>query len=200
MKIGILGGTFNPIHTGHLIIAEQAYDEFGLDKVLIMPSGISYLKKDMEIPEGSVRLRMARLATEDNPHFEVSDMEIRRGGNTYTADTIEELNKLHPENEYFFITGADTLHEMGYWIDPERIFKGCTVLAAVRNNKRPEDLKEDIERYKEQFCAKIELMHTLNIEISSSMIREYIKRGRSVRYYVPEKVREFIKENRLYER
>ena len=94
MRIGILGGTFNPIHFGHLIIAEQAYDQFALDKVLIMPSGVSYLKKDQKIPDGSLRFQMASLALEDNPHFEASDMEIKREGNTYTADTIDELRKM----------------------------------------------------------------------------------------------------------
>ena len=155
MRIGILGGTFNPIHYGHLIIAEQAYDQFALDKVLIMPSGVSYLKKDQKIPEGSVRLRMASLAVEDNPCFEVCDMEIKRGGNTYTADTIDELKRNDPESEFFFITGADTLHDMGFWMYPERIFSGCTVLVAVRNNETPDDLKSDIDSYRERYCAKI---------------------------------------------
>lgn len=199
MRIGILGGTFNPIHYGHLIIAEQAYDQFALDKVLIMPSGVSYLKKDQKIPEGSVRLRMASLAVEDNPCFEVCDMEIKRGGNTYTADTIEELKRNDPESEFFFITGADTLHDMGFWMYPERIFSGCTVLVAVRNNETPDDLKSDIDSYRERYCAKIELLRTSDIEISSSMIREYVSEGRSVRYYLPEKVRSFILENKLYE-
>ncbi|MBQ9549304.1 MAG: nicotinate-nucleotide adenylyltransferase [Lachnospiraceae bacterium] len=198
-KIGILGGTFNPIHFGHLIIAEQALSEFKLDQVLIMPSGNSYLKKDMKMPEAEVRLLMARLAVSDNPSFSVSDMEIRRGGNTYTADTIEELNSLYPDDALFFITGADALHEMKKWVTPERIFSGCTVITSVRNNEGLSELNKDIDFYKEHYDAKIELLHTTNIDISSSMIRELIKNGRSVRYYVPEAVRRFIYEQHLYE-
>lgn len=199
MRIGILGGTFNPIHFGHLIIAEQALSEFKLDQVLIMPSGNSYLKKDMKMPEAEVRLLMARLAVSDNPSFSVSDMEIRRGGNTYTADTIEELNSLYPDDALFFITGADALHEMKKWVTPERIFSGCTVITSVRNNEGLSELNKDIDFYKEHYDAKIELLHTTNIDISSSMIRELIKNGRSVRYYVPEAVRRFIYEQHLYE-
>jgi len=198
-KIGILGGTFNPIHFGHLIIAEQALFEFGLDRVIIMPSGNSYLKKDMKMPEAAVRLEMARLAVSDNPSFSVSDMEIRRGGNTYTADTIEELNSLYPDDALFFITGADALHEMKKWVTPERIFSGCTVITSVRNNESPDELYRDIEFYKEHFDAKIEVLHTTNIDISSSMIRELVGQGRSVRYYLPEAVRMFIYERRIYE-
>lgn len=198
-RTGILGGTFNPIHTGHLIIAEQARVEFSLDEVIIMPSGISYLKQDMEIPEGEVRLEMARLAAQDNPYFSVSDMEVKRGGNTYTADTIDELNKREPDTAYFFITGADTLHEMVRWVDPERIFKGCTVLVSVRSREKEDQLFSDISFYKEKYNAKIELMHTTDIEISSSMIRELVKGKGSIRYYVPESVRRFIEEKGLYE-
>ena len=198
-KIGILGGTFNPIHFGHLIIAEQALFEFGLDRVIIMPSGNSYLKKDMKMPEAAVRLEMVRLAVSDNPFFSVSDMEIRRGGNTYTADTIEELNSLFPDDALFFITGADALHEMKNWVTPERIFSGCTVITSVRNNESLDELYRDIEFYKEHFDAKIEVLHTTNIDISSSMIRELVRQGRSVRYYLPEAVRMFIYERYLYE-
>ncbi|MCR4589967.1 MAG: nicotinate-nucleotide adenylyltransferase [Lachnospiraceae bacterium] len=198
-KCGILGGTFNPIHTGHLIIAEQALSEFKLDKVILMPSGTSYLKKDMVMPSPEVRLEMVRLASEDNPCFSVSDMEIRRGGNTYTADTIDELRALEPDTELYFITGADALHEMKKWVDPERIFSGCTVISCVRNNESLPDLMNDIDFYKERYNAKIEVLHTTNIDISSSMIRDLINKGRSVRYYVPEPVRKYIYENSLYE-
>ena len=198
-KIGILGGTFNPIHTGHLIIAEQAYEEYKLDKVLIIPSGVSYLKKDMDILSGEIRLKMASYAIEGNPHFETSDIEIKREGNTYTADTIDELKILYPGDELYFITGADTFHDMGFWMYPERIFAGCTVLIALRNDENYEDLEADISDYSERYGAKTGFLHTPDIEISSSMIRENVSKKRSIRYYVPENVREFILENRLYE-
>ena len=198
-KIGILGGTFNPIHYGHLIIGEQALDEFGLDKVIFMPSGVSYLKRNLSMPGPEVRYEMTALGIEGNPFFSVSDMEIKRGGNTYTADTIDELNRLMPDTELMFITGADALHEMKKWVEPERIFRGCTVITSVRDNESPEEVMKDIAFYKEKYGAKIELLHTTNIDISSSMIREHVRQKRSIRYYVPENVRSYILEHSLYE-
>ncbi len=126
-------------------------------------------------------------------------MEIKRGGNTYTADTIEEMNKLYRDSEIFFITGADALHEMKKWVSPERIFNGCTVITSVRNNEDISDLKKDIDFYKKRYDARIELLSTTNIDISSSMIRDRIKEKRSVKYYLPEAVRTYILNNKLYE-
>ena len=198
-KIGVLGGTFSPIHFGHLIIGEQALDEFHLDEVIFMPSGRSYLKMDMEMPPPEVRLQMVELAVKDNPRFSVSAIEIKRGGNTYTADTIDELKEVMPDTELYFITGADALHEMKKWVEPERIFKGCTVITSVRNNEKKGGLLKDISFYEEHYNAKIELLHTTNIDISSSMIRDLISKGRSVRYYLPEEVRRYILDHNLYE-
>ncbi|MBQ7724455.1 MAG: nicotinate-nucleotide adenylyltransferase [Lachnospiraceae bacterium] len=198
-RTGILGGTFNPIHTGHLILAEQARSEYSLDEVLIIPSGISYFKKGTDIPDGKIRLKMCELAVKDNPGFTVSDIEIKREGNTYTADTIRELREKTPDDQLFFITGADILHEIGSWKEPKVIFDNCTLLVSVRNNESEDDLRTDMDMLKERYGARISILHTTNIDISSSMIRKLISEKKSVRYYLPEALREFILENKIYE-
>ena len=198
-RVGILGGTFNPIHTGHLILAEQARSRFGLDEVLIIPSGISYFKKGMDIPDGRIRYEMCELAVQDNPYFRVSDIEIRREGNTYTAETLKELKNEEPDTDFFFMIGADILHEIGYWKDPEDIFKNCSLLVSVRNNESEDDLKKDAQALKEKYGAEVCMLHTTNIDISSTMIRQLISEKKSVRYYLPEALREYILKNKIYE-
>ena len=198
-RVGILGGTFNPIHTGHLILAEQARSRFGLDEVLIIPSGISYFKKGMDIPDGRLRYEMCELAVQDNPYFRVSDIEIRREGNTYTAETLKELKNEEPDTDFFFMIGADILHEIGYWKDPEDIFKNCSLLVSVRNNESEDDLKRDAQALKEKYGAEVFMLHTTNIDISSTMIRQLISEKKSVRYYLPEALREYILKNKIYE-
>ncbi len=126
--IGILGGTFNPIHLGHLIIAEQAYSQFDLDKVLVMPSGISYFKDGQGVLPAKVRLEMTECAVKDNDHLEVSDVEVRRPGNTYTSDTLIELHKEYSDARLYFIIGADTLYDLDSWHEPATIFSNCVIL------------------------------------------------------------------------
>ena len=124
-KIGILGGTFNPIHNGHLLLAEQARCFYGLDQVLFIPSGCSYMKRQEEILPGEIRFQMVQLAIADNPYFCVSDMEIVREGNSYTCETITRLHAQYPEDELYYIVGADTLFQMEFWKNPEQIFTQC---------------------------------------------------------------------------
>ena len=145
-RVGILGGTFDPIHMAHLIIAEAAYDAFDLDEVLLMPSGHSYFKDDREqkVLPPEIRYAMTCEAASDNPHFTASDFEIHRPGNTYTCDTLRELRMQNPENHYFFIVGADTVLSILTWKNPEQIFADCTLLAAIREDGIPTEafLKE----------------------------------------------------------
>ena len=116
-KIGILGGTFDPIHLGHLIIAEQARDQYGLDKVMLIPSGHSYFKdnRSRKVLPAQTRLQMTKIAAQDHPPFEVSDIEVNRPGNTYSFETLEALKALNPEAELYFIVGADTVCSMRTW-------------------------------------------------------------------------------------
>ena len=198
MRVGILGGTFNPIHIGHLILAERAYDEFDLNQVVIIPSGISYFKAGSGVIEASHRLEMARLAVLGDERFFISDIEVRRSGNSYTADTIEELHSLRAGDELFLIVGSDTLFQMESWYEPQKIFDGCTVIAALRSGASDEDLKSKIEEYKDRFGARVNVLRSSNIEISSSMIRALLRSGKSVRYYLREAVYDYITKNKLY--
>ena len=124
-KIGILGGTFNPIHNGHLLLAEQARCFYGLDQVLFIPSGCSYMKRQEEILPGEIRFQMVQLAIADNPYFCVSDMEIVREGNSYTCETITRLHAQYPEDELYYIVGADTLFQMEFWKNPFHAVPSC---------------------------------------------------------------------------
>jgi len=197
-KIGILGGTFNPIHTGHLILAENARTFYGLDEVLLIPSGCSYMKDSSQILPGAVRLRMAMLAAQGNPYFKVSDMEIVRPGSSYTYETIEVLRRMHPDSELYFIVGADTLFHMESWKYPERIFAGCITVAAVREESEEQSLIGQAQYLSDKYCADIRFLPASHIGISATQIRERLKKGKSVRYLVPENVRLFLEQNEYY--
>ncbi len=198
MKIGILGGTFNPIHTGHLILAENAYDYMHLDQVLFIPSGVSYLKDQDEILSSEHRIRMVQLAIENNPHFALSTIETEREGNSYTYETIETMKREHPGDELYFIGGADILMTIHTWKEPGRILVHAALVIAPRNDTPIETLETQKELLEKQFGATVHLLHTTDLEISSSDIRERIENGHSVRYYIPDVVEGYIKEHKLY--
>ena len=197
-KTGIMGGTFNPIHIGHLLLAENAKEAFGLDEILFVPSGLPYMKNGIEIADKWMRLEMTRLAVSDNPAFVLSSAEVEREGNSYTWETLELLREKEPETEFFFIEGADSLFAMESWKNPEIIFRDCTILAAVRDGKDDDDLREQIARLEKKYGARIGLIGMKEISFSSTDIRERIRNGRSIRYMVPDKVIEYIKKYRWY--
>ncbi len=175
-KIGILGGTFDPIHNAHLCLGHQALEQFRLDQVLFMPTGISYFKMNQKQMTDAVhRAAMVKLAIQDEPRFAFSDIEIRREGETYTADTLQELCREHPDVEYHFILGADSLRDMERWYHPQVIFDSAVILVANRNHQVPEkDLKREIDQLSRRFGARIRLLPIQNMPVSSTMIREQI--------------------------
>lgn len=193
-----MGGTFNPIHIGHLIIAERAREQFGLEEVLFMPCGMPYMKDTSELLSSDIRAEMVSLAIKDNPFFTLSTIEIEKKGSTYTYETLEQLKSENLDTKYYFILGADSLWTISDWKEPERIFANCHILAAVRDDKSAQDMKKRINFLKNKFDARISLLKTGLIEISSSTIRDSVKKGTSVRYLVPKDVYEYIVENRLY--
>lgn len=200
-KIGILGGTFDPIHTAHLIIAEAAYDSFSLDEVLLMPSGHSYLKdkRAQKVLPPQIRYEMACLAAADNPHFTASDFELHHQGNTYTSETLLALARLCPRDEFYFIIGADSVYSILTWKDPEVIFENCTLLAAVREDGTPpERFLQEVTRLREEYGAKIYIIEIPAIGISSTDIRNRVKNGRTIHYLVPDAVERYIMETGLY--
>ena len=198
-RMGILGGTFNPIHIGHLRMAESAIEALALDTVLIMPTGNSYMKNAKDILPGEIRLKMVELSADTNPRLVPSDLEIKRNGHTYTYETLEQLHSIYPNTEFYFIVGADCLFSIERWYKPERIFEQCTLLAANRNDVPVKDLQDKCEDLKKRFDAKIELFDMPQLHISSSMIRNLKKEGKSIRYYVTEPVLNYINTNHFYE-
>ena len=197
-KVGIMGGTFNPIHLGHLIIAEEAFEAYNLDEVLFVPSGISYMKDPLEVLDAKKRVHMTGLAIEDNPHFALSTIEIERDGNSYSYETLETLRKQNPNTEYFFLVGSDTLFALETWKHPEILLPSCTILVAVRNGVPMEKMQEHAKYLEEKFGGSIQLLTTPNIEISATDIRNRIAANRNVKYFVPDSVLQFIEKNNLY--
>ena len=131
-RVGILGGTFDPVHNGHLLLGEQAYREYGLDEIWFMPSHVPPHKKDHHITDGAARIRMLELATESVPYFLVSDFEMGREGNTYTAQTLALLKEAYPDIEVYFIIGADSLYQLESWYHPEQVMAQAVLLVSGR--------------------------------------------------------------------
>jgi len=197
-KIGILGGTFNPIHNAHLLLAEAAREQFGLDRVIFIPSGCSYMKKDEDIPSGDLRYQMVKLAIEGNPYFTCSRIEIDREGNTYTIDTLKELNNMYPGDEIYLIMGGDTFKQIEYWKDSEEIFKNCIILAAVRDHMSLAEMDKHRQYLQNKFGADVRLLQFHDLDLSSTALRKKIQTGRSVRYLLPEEVIEFARVKNIY--
>ena len=197
-KAGIMGGTFNPIHNGHLMLAKEAFRQFDLDEVLFMPCGVPYMKADQKVESGQIRAEMTALAIQDIPEFTLSTMEIEQQGNTYTYATLESLKETDPDTEYYFIVGADSLFHMTSWMHPERIFANCCLLAAVRDNKTISDMEEQVRLLQKQYDADIRLLQIECMDISSSDIRRRVNRGESIEQEVPEAVRTYIERKGLY--
>lgn len=198
-KIGIFGGTFNPIHMGHLILAEAAYEAFDLDEVLFVPTGISNLKDPSIILDKKTRITLTGHAIEDNSHFALSTIETDRPGKSYTFETLELMNKEYPNSEYYLIIGADSLFNIEQWKRPADIMKNAVILAANRKGATSQELLDKIEEIKAKYDADIRLLPCTYIDISSTEIRERIKTGKSIRYLVPEVTEEYIKKHHLYE-
>lgn len=191
MRTGVLGGTFDPIHVGHLLLGEAAREELALDKVIFIPAGHQWRKEevDREIAPAEHRLAMVRLAIAGNPAFEASSVEIEREGPSYSVDTLEALRAEMPDARLWFIAGADALVDMPHWHEVDRIFELATVVAAGRPGE---------EERPGAFSERVTWLRMPEIEISSTMIRERVGSGRSIRYMVPDAVREYIAEHRLY--
>lgn len=195
---GIMGGTFNPIHVGHLLLAETAKETFKLDEILFIPSGYPYMKDTTEIAAKEMRLEMTRLAIADNPAFRLSAIEVEREGNTYTFETLLALKDMEPDTEFYFIAGADSLYSMELWKNPQLVFHNCTVLAAVRDDMHREELQKQMEYLKDKYNARIYLLPLKEITISSTDIRNRWKEKKSIRYMVPQKVIDYMREHHLY--
>lgn len=200
-RVGIMGGTFDPIHIAHLILGECAYEQFQLDTVLFMPSGNPPHKMGRrDGASDKERLEMTALAVKDNPHFKLDSEEMRRRGLTYTNDTILNLKRQNPDTDYYFIIGGDSLMAFDTWKNPEIICENCTLLAAVRDDLDTAVMEKKIAGLKEAYGARIHLLYTPNMDISSSRLREWRREKRSLRYYVPDSVLAYIEEHHVYDK
>jgi len=185
VKIAILGGAFNPLHIGHLILAQEIVDIVGVDKVFFVPTNISPHKENNEIgPEH--RLAMLKLEVAGNEFFEVIDSEIKRGGVSYTIDTVRELKKNYPEDEFYLVIGSDLLERLPEWKDYEDLKKEVKIVVAHREN------------YPVKQGDNFIIANITQIDVSSSQIRKLIKRDRSIRYLVRDSIRDYIQEHKLY--
>lgn len=199
MKIGIMGGTFDPIHIGHLLLGEFAYEEFGLDEIWFLPNGnpphkeTDYSRKSVEH-----RIEMIRRAIREVPYFRINLYETERTCHSYTYETMSAFNNMFPDCSFYFILGADSLFSIESWKFFREIFPTCTILAAMRDDKDAGDMYRQIQYLKETYGAEIELLQAPLVEISSTTIRERVETGRSIRYMVPDAVEDYIRTNHLY--
>jgi nicotinate-nucleotide adenylyltransferase len=217
LKVGVFGGTFNPIHNGHLRAAEEVREKLGFDRILFIPSGKPPLKtKDIAV--AAHRFEMARLAILDNPFFEISDIETKRTGKSYTVKTIEELKKAYPSREFYLILGIDAFLDIPNWRHPERLialanfviisrpgsrFADLRLSPYIRKTnrhtlKRIDDLKQDVYATALESGKETVLVGITPIGISSTNIRNALKEGKSIKYLLPAEVQSYIIRNKVY--
>jgi nicotinate-nucleotide adenylyltransferase len=198
VKLGILGGTFDPVHLGHLIIAQEAQARLGLDQILFVPTGQPWMKRGRAISLGEHRVAMARLAVAENPTFQVSSMEVDRPGPTYTVETLRAIRRAEPgDQELFFIIGADALEGLEGWKEPEAILEMCTLVVVSRPG-HPEPDIPGVAAGLPGEGHRVRRLTGIQIGIGGSEIRERVAAGLPIRYWVPPAVEEYIVRNGLY--
>ncbi len=197
--IGVMGGTFDPIHLAHLVTAEAAVEQFGLAKVIFVPAREPPHKRGLVITPAEHRYNMVELAVRSNDRFEVSRAELDRDGPSYTVDTLEELRASYPSGtRLYFITGADAILDIDTWRHPERLFELCTFIAAERPGLSREAVREGLRELERRYGVSILRVNVPAMGISSTDIRQRARSGRSIRYLVPEAVEEYIRRHGLY--
>ena len=196
-KYGIFGGSFNPIHYGHLMICEYIKEEMGLDKAIFIPTG-NPPHKELEL-SAKDRYEMVRLAISPNPDFEISDIETTRVKKSYTVDTIRELKKIYKEEKLYFLIGLDSLFQLKTWMKIGDLSQEIEFVVALRPGYLDkEEVNKEIDFLRENFGTKINLIKTPLYEISSTDLRDRIREGKSLRYLIPKKVLDYIEESGFY--
>lgn len=193
MKLGLLGGTFDPVHIGHLVLGETAREQLGLDSVLFMPTGQPWRKSGRDITPAAHRVEMLRRAIADNPAFELSLIEVEREGPSYTVDTLQELMRARPGSDIFFVIGKDSLLDLPNWKAPERVVELARLAVAGRGPDRVDT--GEMAGYVRERTVWLDMPL---IDISATAVRERVRRGRSIRYLVPVAVAAYIYEKGLY--
>ncbi|MDC7295237.1 nicotinate-nucleotide adenylyltransferase [Butyrivibrio sp. DSM 10294] len=197
-RIGILGGTFDPIHNGHLLLGESAREQFDLDRVIFIPNNLAHLKNRDKVTSGDIRYQMVKMAISDNPYFTCSRLEIDKPEGCYTIDTIQDLKLMYPGDELYLILGADSVIGIDTWYKAKDLLTSCIILAAVREEDDLPSLDRKRRELKKMYNADIRLMTFNRIDISSTDIRERVVKGRSVRYMMPNECIEFMCIKGLY--
>ncbi len=191
MRVGIFGGTFDPIHNGHLAIAQTAINELPLDRVLFIPAAIPPHKLNQEISSAEIRLELVKLAVADNPQFEISTIELDRDGPSYMVDTVRQLKTEHPEWDLYLIIGADNLLGFHEWRQPDEILRFCRLAVYPR-------YESDIQNVPKELLNRCVIFKAPRMEISSSYIRRLVYEGKSIRYLVPDCIDDYIRRKQLY--
>jgi len=194
VRIGLFGGTFDPIHVGHLIVAEEAREQLDLEKMIFIPSGVSPHKHHRKISDPSLRLEMTRLAIQGNEHFELSDFEIGHQAASFTVETVYHFRRtLGEEAELFLIVGADSILEISTWKEPQKLLSQCEPVVAVRPGF-------DLDKLEPELLERVRILEGVLVDVSSTDIRKRVAAGRSLKYLVPASVASFILEHKLYTR
>ena len=199
-KIGVFGGTFNPIHNGHIYLTKSAYKLLNLDKVLVIPSGFSYQKSGENVLSKNIRADMVKLATKDYPYLEYSDIEVKKEGNSYTYSTILELKEEYEAAKLYLIIGADTLFNLESWKNPEILLSNCILGVMLRDDHNKSEIIKMCNYLNEKYNAETEFIDVEKIDISSTKIRKSIKCGAFTNSAneLPVKVYNYIIDNGLY--
>ncbi len=199
-QIGLMGGTFDPVHNAHLALAVQAYRQFELDEVWMLPNGNPPHKRDHSKADVKMRLDMLKLAVKDLPHVEVCDLESSSDVYHYTFETLQILNRLYPDVQFYFIMGADSLFDFDEWREPGIISRECILLAATRDHCRRAEIEQKIAELKDMFGADIRILNTPDMEIASADIRGRIAEGGDISQMLPAEVEAYIRSHHLYEK
>ncbi|MES2788195.1 MAG: nicotinate-nucleotide adenylyltransferase [Planctomycetota bacterium] len=198
MRIGIYGGTFDPVHLGHLLLAETCREQCRLDRVIFIPAGVPPHKQGRELTAGPLRANMLEFALAGCPEFSVDRSEIKRSGPSYTVETLRNLQQNYPTDELFFLMGADSLVEFPQWKEPREIATLAGLIVVNRGTQAPPELESLIPELGAEAVARIQLVTMPGIEISASDLRRRSQQGYSLRYLTPRAVERFIIEHKVY--
>lgn len=197
-KLAVIGGTFDPVHYGHLIAAEHSRVEIGIDRVIFIPAGIPPHKDTTEISEWEHRYRMLKLAIADNPAFELSSLEVKRPGFSYTVDTVRHLQSVYPDSIIYFIMGADALLTIDTWKDYLQLAVSCRFIVVTRPNFIIRPSHPVLATLPEKWWEDMRQVQIPALDISSTDIRHRVADGRTIKYLLPERVEQYICQNNLY--
>lgn len=197
-KIGILGGTFDPFHNGHFMLAKTAYEQFDLDEIWIMPNGNPPHKRNIEQTDFEIRCEMIRIAIKNAPYMVLCEYEGSEDSYHFTYQTLGEFHKLYPENEFYFIIGADSLRDFPTWREPGTIAKLCTLLVACRDEAGIGDLEVKAAEMEGRYGAKCLIMNSPKVDAASSEIRGFVLEGQDISAYVGQEVCDYIQKKKLY--